>query len=43
VSTLTDLNVRHLILKTQMHKYEFCGIEFLLNSCPLLEKLTLNG
>jgi len=25
VSTKTYLNVRHLILKTQMHKYELCG------------------
>lgn len=42
VSAKTYLNVRHLILKTQMHKYELCGFEFLLNSCPLLEKLTLD-
>ncbi|KAK2403877.1 putative F-box/LRR-repeat protein [Trifolium repens] len=37
-----DLNVRHLILKTQIHPHEFCGFEFLLNSCPMLEKITLD-
>ncbi|KAK7267895.1 hypothetical protein RIF29_20576 [Crotalaria pallida] len=36
-----DLNVRHLIIKTQMHHHEWCGFRFLLNSCPTLEKLTL--
>ncbi|XP_061368826.1 putative F-box protein At3g29830 [Gastrolobium bilobum] len=36
-----DLNVRHLIMKTQMHPYELCGFMFLLNSCPMLETLTL--
>jgi hypothetical protein len=38
----TDMNVRHLILKTQIHPHEFCGFEFLLNSCPMLEKITLD-
>ncbi|GAU17013.1 hypothetical protein TSUD_37710 [Trifolium subterraneum] len=42
VRTEIELNVRHLILKTQMHPHEFCGFEFLLNSCPMLEKLTLD-
>jgi hypothetical protein len=42
VKTEIDLNVRHLILKTQMHPHEFCGFEFLLNSCPMLEKITLD-
>ncbi|CAK8572998.1 unnamed protein product [Lathyrus sativus] len=37
-----DLNVKHLILNTQMHPNELGGLEFLLNSCPLMEKLTLN-
>ncbi|XP_027364647.1 putative F-box/LRR-repeat protein At1g56400 [Abrus precatorius] len=36
-----DMNVRHLIMKTQMHHFELCGFMFLLNSCALLEKLTL--
>jgi len=36
------LNVKHLILKTQMHPYELCGFEFMLKSCLLLEKLTLD-
>ncbi|XP_057426438.1 putative F-box/LRR-repeat protein At1g56400 [Lotus japonicus] len=35
------LNVRHLILKTQMHPNELYGFTFLLESCPWLEKLTL--
>ncbi|CAJ2629398.1 unnamed protein product [Trifolium pratense] len=42
VRTEIDLNVRHLILKTQMHPHEFCGFEFLLNSCPMLEKITFD-
>jgi len=25
-----------------MHQYELCGFEFMLNSCPLLEKLTVD-
>ncbi|KAK7343928.1 hypothetical protein VNO77_13059 [Canavalia gladiata] len=36
-----DMNVRHLILKTQMHHFELCGFMFLLNSCAWLEKLTI--
>ncbi|XP_058770115.1 putative F-box/LRR-repeat protein At5g54820 [Vicia villosa] len=36
------LNVKHLILNTQMHPNELGGLEFLLNSCPLMEKLTMN-
>ncbi|GMY31378.1 F-box protein At3g62230-like [Fagus crenata] len=37
-----DMNIRHLIMKTTMHPYEFFGIRFFLNSCPRLETLTLN-
>ncbi|CAI8603975.1 unnamed protein product [Vicia faba] len=37
-----DLNIKHLILNTEMHPNELGGLEFLLNSCPLMEKLTLN-
>ncbi|CAL5209069.1 unnamed protein product [Lathyrus oleraceus] len=37
-----DLNVKHLILNTQLHPNELGGLEFLLNSCSLMEKLTLN-
>ncbi|KAJ1431892.1 FBD domain [Sesbania bispinosa] len=36
-----DMNVRHLIMKTALHEYEFMGITFLLNSCPQLERLTI--
>ncbi|KAL5802546.1 hypothetical protein ACOSQ4_030851 [Xanthoceras sorbifolium] len=39
---LNTLNVRHLILKTSMHRFEFYGIRFMLKSCPLLETLTIN-
>ncbi|XWS51909.1 hypothetical protein CRYUN_Cryun11dG0022200 [Craigia yunnanensis] len=35
------LNVRHLILKTALHSHEFYGITFFLNSCPLLETLSI--
>ncbi|KAJ1435838.1 Leucine-rich repeat domain superfamily [Sesbania bispinosa] len=35
------LNIRHLIMKTQMHPYEMFGFMFLLNSSPVLEKLTI--
>lgn len=37
-----DLNVKHLSLNTQLHPNELGGLEFLLNSCSLMEKLTLN-
>ncbi|KAK7320400.1 hypothetical protein VNO77_29832 [Canavalia gladiata] len=36
-----DMNVRHLIIKTALHENEFLGITFLLNSCPMLEYLTI--
>ncbi|KAK4850729.1 hypothetical protein QYF36_009330 [Acer negundo] len=39
---LNTLNVRHLILKTSLHSFEFYGIRFMLKSCPLLETLTIN-
>ncbi|KAJ1404724.1 Leucine-rich repeat domain superfamily [Sesbania bispinosa] len=35
------LNIRHLIMKTRMHPYEMFGFMFLLNSSPVLEKLTI--
>ncbi|KAJ9174576.1 hypothetical protein P3X46_013211 [Hevea brasiliensis] len=37
-----SLNVRHLILKTAMHAYEFYGIRFMFRSCPKLEILTFD-
>ncbi|KAF7820216.1 putative F-box/LRR-repeat protein [Senna tora] len=37
-----DMNVRHLILNTALHSNEFCGISFLLNSCPYLHTLTID-
>ncbi|KAK7279518.1 hypothetical protein RJT34_24571 [Clitoria ternatea] len=37
-----DMNVRHLIMKTQMHDFELYGFIFLLNSCAWLEKLTID-
>uniref|UniRef100_A0A7N2M8N8 Uncharacterized protein n=1 Tax=Quercus lobata TaxID=97700 RepID=A0A7N2M8N8_QUELO len=37
-----DMNIRHLILKTSMHPYEFFRIVFFLNSSPYLETLTLD-
>ncbi|KAK1581640.1 hypothetical protein Q3G72_007627 [Acer saccharum] len=37
------MNVRHLILKTCSHLFEFDGIRFMLKSCPLLETLTINN
>ncbi|XWS11194.1 hypothetical protein CRYUN_Cryun38cG0063100 [Craigia yunnanensis] len=40
-STEFPLNVRHLTLKTALHSHEFYGITFFLNSCPLLETLTI--
>ncbi|GAU17012.1 hypothetical protein TSUD_37700 [Trifolium subterraneum] len=42
VRTEIDLSVKHLILKTQVHPHEFCGFEFLLNSCSMLERITLD-
>ncbi|KAI5399493.1 putative F-box/LRR-repeat protein At1g56400 [Lathyrus oleraceus] len=38
----SELKVKHLILNTQMHPNELGGLEFLLNSCTSIEKLTLN-
>ncbi|CAK9325831.1 unnamed protein product [Citrullus colocynthis] len=35
------LNIQHLTMRTKIHPNEFCGILFLLNSCPHLKKLTL--
>ncbi|KAF5727970.1 putative F-box/LRR-repeat protein [Tripterygium wilfordii] len=35
------LNVRHLILKTELHSNVFFGIKFMLKSCPVLETLTI--
>ena len=37
------LSIQHLILKTAMHENEFFGIRFFLNSCPLLETLTIES
>ncbi|KAG4961935.1 hypothetical protein JHK86_038803 [Glycine max] len=34
--------VQHLILKTALHKNEFLGITFFLNSCTMLECLTID-
>ncbi|XWS09832.1 hypothetical protein CRYUN_Cryun39dG0023500 [Craigia yunnanensis] len=39
--TECPLNVRHLTLKTALHSHEFYGIAFFLNSCPLLQTLTI--
>ncbi|XP_061370445.1 F-box protein At3g62230-like [Gastrolobium bilobum] len=36
-----DMNVTHLTMKTALHENEFCGITFMLNSCPILERLTI--
>ncbi|KAB5534796.1 hypothetical protein DKX38_017882 [Salix brachista] len=36
------IDVRHLILKTALHINEFCGIKFMLRSCPHLEILTID-
>ncbi|XP_058776844.1 putative F-box/LRR-repeat protein At1g56400 [Vicia villosa] len=36
------LRVKHLILNTQMHPKEIGGLKFLLDRCPLMEKLTMN-
>ncbi|XP_075482783.1 F-box protein At3g62230-like [Primulina tabacum] len=35
-------NMRHLILKTQLHINEYYGISFFLNSCPRLEILEID-
>ncbi|KAL9383149.1 hypothetical protein Peur_023472 [Populus x canadensis] len=35
-------DVRYLILKTALHINEFCGIRFMLRSCPHLEILTID-
>ncbi|KAM7280506.1 hypothetical protein ACFE04_007640 [Oxalis oulophora] len=37
----STMNVRHLILKSELHEREYCGFKFLLASCPDLEKLTI--
>ncbi|GAV68612.1 FBD domain-containing protein, partial [Cephalotus follicularis] len=42
LSMQSPLDVRHLILRTALHSNEFCGIKFLLKSCPLLETLTID-
>ncbi|KAH1062652.1 hypothetical protein GYH30_005551 [Glycine max] len=36
-----DMDARHLIMKTALDDDEFIGISFFLNSCPLLERLTI--
>ncbi|KAG8637054.1 hypothetical protein MANES_15G074400v8 [Manihot esculenta] len=36
------LNVRHLILKTAMHSFEFYGMSFMFTSCPKLKILTFD-
>ncbi|KAF9672966.1 hypothetical protein SADUNF_Sadunf11G0099300 [Salix dunnii] len=36
------IDVRHLILKTALQVNEFCGIKFMLRSCPHLEILTID-
>ncbi|XP_027340949.1 F-box protein At3g62230-like [Abrus precatorius] len=36
-----DMKTRHLIMQMTLHDYELQGISFLLNSCPVLESLTL--
>ncbi|GMN51723.1 hypothetical protein TIFTF001_020868 [Ficus carica] len=36
------LAVKHLILKTALHENELYGVRFFLNSCPLLETLTID-
>jgi len=35
------MKVKHLIMKASLHKFEFTGIAFMLNSCPNLEHLTV--
>ncbi|KEH22036.1 FBD protein [Medicago truncatula] len=35
------MRVKHLIMKTALHKFEFMGISFMLKSCPDLERLTI--
>jgi len=35
------MKVKHLIMKTSLHQFEFEGITFMLNSCPNLEHLTI--
>jgi hypothetical protein len=37
-----QIDVRYLILKTALHINEFCGIRFMLRSCPHLEILTID-
>ncbi|XP_052177621.1 putative F-box/LRR-repeat protein At1g56400 [Diospyros lotus] len=34
--------IRELTMKTTLHAHEFHGISFFLNSCPLLERLTID-
>ncbi|KAK7385948.1 hypothetical protein VNO78_31947 [Psophocarpus tetragonolobus] len=36
-----EMEVRHLIMKTGLHEDEFIGVAFFLNSCPMLECLTI--
>ncbi|TKY57258.1 putative F-box protein [Spatholobus suberectus] len=38
---LCDMHVRHLIMKTALHEDEFLGITFFLNTCHMLERLTI--
>ncbi|TKY57257.1 putative F-box protein [Spatholobus suberectus] len=38
---LRDMHVQHLIMKMALHEDEFLGITFFLNSCPMLERLTI--
>ncbi|KAL5102505.1 hypothetical protein RYX36_006832 [Vicia faba] len=40
--THRKMDVRHLIMKTALHKYEFMGITFMLRSCCYLEHLTID-
>lgn len=35
-------DLKHLILKTSVHRNDFYGISFFLNSCPNLEMLTID-
>ncbi|AES98309.1 F-box/RNI superfamily protein, putative [Medicago truncatula] len=35
------MNVKHLIMKTALHHFEFVGVSFMLRSCPYLERLTI--
>ncbi|KAJ0101296.1 hypothetical protein Patl1_04271 [Pistacia atlantica] len=38
----SPLNVNRLTLNTAVHSNEFCGIKFMLQSCPQLQTLTIN-